>query len=59
VKWSFVVWIVVAGALGTGVWRTEALRVRMPDARPEAVVMGGTLLALASILRRNAAGLVK
>jgi len=59
VKWPLVVWIVVAGALGTAVWQTESLRVRVVDARPEAVAMGGTLLTLASILRRKAPGLVK
>jgi hypothetical protein len=73
-KRSLVLSMVIAGAVGLGVWPTYAERVRAAnvrpeivavatrstaDARPEALATGGALLVLASILRRNVGGRVK
>ena len=71
-KRSIVLSMVIAVAVGLGLWPSYALRVRAAntgpeivatgvtaDARPEALATGGALLVLASILRRNVAGRVK
>jgi hypothetical protein len=72
-KRTIVLSMVIAVAVGLGVWPSYALRVRAAnarpvtiaaagsggDARPEALATGGALLVLASILRRNVGGRVK
>ena len=67
---SIVLFMVLAVAVGLGLWPPHALRVRAAvagpevvatttsgaDARPEALATGGALLVLASILRRPLTG---
>ncbi|MEO8256577.1 MAG: hypothetical protein ABI868_04445 [Acidobacteriota bacterium] len=61
--------MVITVAVGLGVWPSVALRIQAAnawpevvaagsrsDARPEALITGGALLVLASILRRNLTG---
>lgn len=45
--------MMIAAATGAAWWPAFGLKMTTLDARPEAIVMGGTLLALASILRKN------
>jgi hypothetical protein len=66
----FVLFMVLAVAVGLGLWPTYAPRVRAAlagpevvatttgraDARPESLAIGGALLVLVSILRRNLTG---
>lgn len=71
-KRTIVLSMVIAVAVGLGVWPSYALGVRAAnarpevaatggesDARPEALATGGALLVLASILRRNLTGNAK